>query len=463
MTKMKAMTGDEVMAQCHEMLGLPLWDDERGGEGRRSWQSAAAKWLKVPPSVISSARADGAPQALADKIRGAVAGARFMVQCHEMLGLTMTAEQRTSGKGSHGWQVKAAERLGRSARAIRDAKDAGPSSVMLDDLQSALIGPSHARSVDVLSTEAGRWVVGEPETRKRGGRTEAEAVIMHMGSPSFIMYAEMQRGVRLETHYRIKWIDDAEKSDPETIRSLIATAMRKALDRITEQRVVAAEIKTRMKTIDMARRFGTDIPAEVIKAVPMLELACARHGATKAGLEAALDDIDATREYLDIEQEDLLQARWTDMIAALGSIDVDIEAIPSDKLRNIALVVDAAIKGAAHIGRDRGRLEYAANLTELGLSYMDGSKGELQYFAMLAAKKLRRRSVKEMAAGTEEQSTRLSVTKTALKAYAHVNTTRGQVEAPKTEKQLIDELYAYAQAEVDRLGIGLPKKPKPAA
>lgn len=256
-------------------------------------------------------------------------GLDFLDACHELVGMTMTAEERASRRGAYGWQTKAAALLDVSEAALRSSVRKVASQDMVDRLDAAVTGVSEIGATEEFDLQAGHWFVGEPADRKRDSVVLGEVVVTHMSAPKFIMHAEWRRGdytddglkrLPAETVYRVQWLDQPS-SRTRKLR-LIEQAKKRASDRLYESAMAAAEQIGRSRMVKAACA-ACGLSREELEAMTDAGLQISKYAADPAGIKAAYNAVDRQiREILD-EREKLTpdEMRAFDRGKLLGRMD----------------------------------------------------------------------------------------------------------------------------------------------
>jgi DNA-binding XRE family transcriptional regulator len=200
-----------------------------------------------------------------------------------------------------GWILAAAKILGVSEKTIRNAcADTMTPSLKLERaLTDALSG---VRTLDVeedLTTEAGAWVVGVPETRTRDESVLHEVVVTHVSTPVFIMHMTVSRDAA--PVFRVKWLE--EPSTGRRREQLLAAAKTRAVDFANAQARKVAELEAyRGAQVAAGKRGNFDSGDMAL--LSQLQLAADRRKteagtATREGLNAALAQLekDAERQF----------------------------------------------------------------------------------------------------------------------------------------------------------------------
>jgi len=227
-----------------------------------------------------------------------------------------------------GWKKAAAERLGVSERAMRDALAGKIGPKVEKALISAETGAGEV-SPDgwgPLALQAGRWFIGVPETRSRDHRVIGEVVLTHMFTPVFIVHVVARENAVVREVYRdmlkhhrekesgsytqeeirqsateleemrrltvsfeknVRWVEKASSLDRE--EKLLREALEKAQERIYENMLDDEESAVRDELL--AAHGGNAYQAS---------------GETMAALAAAVragSDSDMKKEVLGLEKE----------------------------------------------------------------------------------------------------------------------------------------------------------------
>ncbi|MEA5159995.1 hypothetical protein U5903_04325 [Cereibacter johrii] len=258
-------------------------------------------------------------------------GKEFEEKCQQLVG---TAE--------HGWKKRVARDLDISQPTLRAALEKGPSVALETKLLSIIARVQVMKPDEVLTTEAGKWIIGEPETRKASDLTLAEVVVTHMSTPSFMLHAEAAKGDggKASMLYRVRWIDDQSKVDPHQQAAYIEKAKARAQKRIYEVLAVQAEVRGREHAARKARDAGSPLTKGLLEALPALKLAVEKRGLTAEHVKAAMAELDAAkaREWAKRDAMSVGEARAFDAGKRCG------EYHDASKVAFLALI---AIEGAA--------------------------------------------------------------------------------------------------------------------
>ena len=305
-----------------------------------------------------------------------------------------------------GWKSAAAERLGVSERAMRDALSGRVGPKVEKALISAETGVGEV-SPDgwgPLTLQAGRWWLGIPETRSKDRRVMGEVVLTHMFTPVFIVHvvarenaeirevykdmlknhrekesgsctkAELKRSAdELEQMRRLtvsfeknaKWVEKASSRDREA--KLLQEALERAQERIFELMVDAEECAARDELL--AAHEGNPYQSQ---------------GETMAALAAAVrsgSDSDMKKEVLSLEREetDLMNEHRQHMIAAErdGATWIDVKRAfeRGEKRGRVKAMLGWSFKGSMHIDADISRLVIARHSNARKSSHKTTARG----------------------------------------------------------------------------------------
>lgn len=237
-----------------------------------------------------------------------------------------------------GWKSAAAERLGVSDRAMRDALAGrvGPK------VERALVNAElEAEELcedawGALAQEAGRWAFGTPETRAADRDVVGEVVLTHMATPFFVVHLTMKAGKAANGgavyERRVRFFE--EPSSHQRREQLLRLAFEKAEARLySDAQAGAVALKRKELLAEIQRDAKRDLDIEDAHTDGLEELARAVRIRSHADLDAERRKLE--RELADFHNEQREQearspepraiARaWRDARRA-GAIDVMLQ------------------------------------------------------------------------------------------------------------------------------------------
>lgn len=287
-----------------------------------------------------------------------------------------------------GWKTAAAERLGVSERAMRDALSGGKIGPKLEKSLFAAetgVGEVSPDGWSQLALQAGRWLFGVPEAKSRDSRVMGELILMHAFSPVFIVHvvarknqvafdvyrdmlkihrekeagpytkaelkqsaAELEEMRRLTVSFEknVRWVENASSRDREA--KLLQEALDKAQSRIFETMIDAEECAAR----DELLAAHDENPYQ-------------RSGETMAALAAAVrsgSDADMKKEVIGLEREETelmnLHRQHMSTVEKDGATAADVKRAfeRGEKRGKVKSMLGWAFKGSMHLDVDISRL-----------------------------------------------------------------------------------------------------------
>lgn len=293
-----------------------------------------------------------------------------------------------------GYQIAAAERLGVSVRALREALKTGKVGPKIERaLVAAELGAREVKSDGwgPLTATAGAWAFGVPETKSRDPRVVGELLLTHLATPFFVVhvvmrdtglgdiYRDMLRDIDaaremqdLSVHFEknVRWFE--EPSSPERRARLLEMAFEKAEARLRQDIVDAKESAARDAMLARVKEHGALDEGDA-RGESMAALATAVR--TGSDRELRLETATLERESAELlsEHTALLQGVQRDGAATAGDVRRAFDL--GERRGRVKAMLGWCFQASMHLDGDIGRLIVARVINGRKLAHKTTARG----------------------------------------------------------------------------------------